>query len=316
MVYQIYPRSFKDTNGDGIGDLNGIISEIETLKALGIGILWISPVYASPNVDFGYDISDYYAIHPDYGTMTEMVDSETNAYYLHLFTKHQPDLNYHNPSVIQEIQNIMEFWLEKGVDGFRCDVINILYKQSLDNSKKRLVLPGSEYYLSKSGVHALLKYFRKTVWDKYKCFTVGETVFVTPEDAKKFIDPKRQELDLVFSFEHVETDQFIVKWFKRKFNLRRFAKVIFKWQTALYWNANYLENHDQPRSVSRFADDHKYWHYASKMLAMLLMTLKGTPFIYQGQEIGMTNFAFINGQMLQMQVFLLRRLGYKSIPIT
>lgn len=360
VVYQIYPRSFKDTDADGIGDLNGIISELHKLKDLGIGIIWLSPVYMSPNADYGYDISDYKTIHPDYGSMADMdrlidlahdldikivmdlvvnhtsdkhpwfeesknpqspyrdyyywrpgkngnppnnwtsffagdcwtYDETAGAYYLHLFTHNQPDLNYHNPKVLAEIEEIMKFWLDKGVDGFRCDVINIIYKTSLEDGKKKLVLPGSEHYLSQPGAHEILKRFHRNVLSKYDCFTVGETVFVIPADADLFCNPSRNELDMVFSFEHVETDQFIVRWFKRRFSPKRFAKVLFKWQTALDWNANYLENHDQPRSVSRFANDKRYWSHSSKMLATLLMTLKGTPFIYQGQEIGMTNFAF------------------------
>lgn len=360
VVYQIYPRSFQDTNGDGIGDLPGIIAHLDKLADLGVGIIWLSPVYPSPNVDYGYDISDYKAIHPEFGTMNDMerliyeanqrdikiimdlvinhtsdqhpwfqqsrdknssyrdyyiwrpgrgkkppnnwsgffgggtwaFDEKSGEYYLHLFAKNQPDLNYHNPKVLEEVKEIMRFWLDKGIAGFRCDVINILYKSSLQNGKPSLILTGSEHYLSQDGTHEILRTLRQEVLDQYDCFTVGETVFVTPKTALDLVDPERKELDMIFSFEHMETDQYIVKWFKRKFRLRPFAETITKWQNALPWNANYFENHDQPRSVSRFGDDGVYWEKSAKLLCIMLFSLRGTPFIYQGQEIGMTNFDF------------------------
>jgi len=360
VIYQIYPKSFQDTNGDGIGDIQGIIDHLDDLKSLGIGILWLSPVYKSPNADNGYDISDYRAIHPDYGTMEDMdkliieankrdiklimdlvinhtsdehpwfqasrdpnspyrdyyywrkgkngklpnnwtsffaedcwtYDAQSDAYYLHLFAKKQPDLNYHNPKVLLEIKDIMRFWLSKGISGFRCDVINIIYKTSLENGRKKLILTGSEHYISQEGAHTILRSLRHDVLNDFDCFTVGETVFVTPEMGKALCDESREELDMIFSFEHMETDQYFVKWFKRKFNAVRFASTLTKWQNELEWNANYLENHDQPRSLSRFGNDKEYWSESAKMLATLLVTLKGTPFIYQGQEIGMTNFDF------------------------
>lgn len=360
VVYQIYPRSFQDTNGDGIGDIPGIIRHLDELKDLGIGIIWLSPVYASPNADNGYDISDYREIHPDYGTMADMecliseakkrdlkiimdlvinhtsdehpwfqqsrdknspyrdyyiwrpgkngkppnnwtsffgegcweYDAESDEYYLHLFAKKQPDLNYHNPRVLEEIKEIIRFWLDKGIAGFRCDVINILYKTNLHNGKKKLALTGSEYYLSQEGTHEILRSLRRDVLDHYDCFTVGETVFVTPQTAGLLCGADRRELDMLFTFEHMETDQLMVKWFKRKFHAGRFGSTITRWQQSLPWNANYLENHDQPRSVSRFGDDGIYWAQSAKMLGMLLLTLRGTPFIFQGEEIGMTNFDF------------------------
>lgn len=367
VVYQIYPRSFFDCNGDGIGDLRGIITKLDYLQDLGIGILWLSPVYPSPNVDYGYDISDYKAIHPEFGTMEDMErlileaakrdikvimdlvinhtsdrhpwfqasldkqspyrdyyiwrpgkgkkppnnwsgffgggtwqrDQKSGEYYLHLFAKNQPDLNYHNPKVLEEVKEIMRFWLDKGIAGFRCDVINILYKSSLEDGKPSLILTGSEHYLSQEGTHRILQTLRKEVLDDYDCFTVGETVFVTPKTALDLVEPARGELDMVFSFEHMETDQYLVKWFKRPFHAGRFGKTLAKWQSALDWNANYFENHDQPRAVSRFGDDGEFWEKSAKLLCVMLLTLRGTPFIYQGQEIGMTNFDFSTMAELQ-----------------
>lgn len=357
VVYQIYPRSFQDSNSDGIGDIKGIISRLESLKELGIGILWLSPVYRSPDEDNGYDISDYKDIDPRYGTMQDMdaliaeckrldiklvmdlvinhtsdqhawfqasrkkqdpytdyyiwrkdngeklpnnwtsffgekcweYDEERKEYYLHLFAKGQPDLNYNNPKIIEEIKDILRFWLDKGVSGFRCDVINVLYKTSLEDGKFRFILKGSEHYISQPGLHKILKELKTDVLDKYDCFTVGETVFVTTNMAKELCD---DELNMLFSFAHMDTDHYIVKWFKRRFHAGRFGNVIAKWQNALEWNANYLENHDQPRSVSRFGNDTDYWEKSSKLLCTMLLTLRGTPYIFQGQEIGMTNFDY------------------------
>ena len=365
VVYHIYPRSFADTNADGIGDLPGIIGKLDYLAELGVGIIWLGPVYRSPDADNGYDISDYRDIDPKFGTMADMAklieqaaqrdirvvmdlvinhtsdehpwfvqsrdkqspyrdyyiwrpgktdargkrlppnnwssffgegcwefDEKSGEYYLHLFAKKQPDLNYENPQVLEEIKDIMRFWLDKGIAGFRCDVINIISKSSLADGKKKLVLTGSEHYLSQPGAHEILRTLRSEVLRGYDCFTVGETVFVTPAMAKELCDESRGELDMIFSFEHMETDQYIVKWFKRRFHAGRFGKTISKWQNALEWNANYLENHDQPRSVSRFGDDKAFPEASAKLLCTMLLSLRGTPFIYQGQEIGMTNFDF------------------------
>jgi oligo-1,6-glucosidase len=367
VVYQIYPRSFADTDGDGMGDIPGILSHLDDLKDLGVGILWLSPVYPSPDADNGYDISDYRGIDPKYGTMEDMeklireaaardirivmdlvinhtsdehewfqksrdrmspyrdyyiwrpgnggkppnnwtgffgegcweYDDKSGEYYMHLFAKKQPDLNYHNPKVIEEIKDVMRFWLDKGVGGFRCDVINVIYKSSLADGKKRLALTGSEHYISQEGTHEILRAFRRDVLSAYDCFAVGETVFVTPKMGRDLCDKNRGELDMIFSFEHMETDQIFVKWFKRRFSPARFGRVIAKWQQELEWNANYLENHDQPRSVSRFGDDGEFWVQSAKMLCVMLFTLRGTPFIYQGQEIGMTNFDFAGMDEIQ-----------------
>lgn len=192
--------------------------------------------------------------------------------------------------MLEEVKDILRFWLRKGVAGFRCDVINILYKDSLEDGKKRLALTGSEHYLSLEGTHEILRQLRE-VLDEYNAFAVGEAVFVTPRQARDLCGRDRGELDMVFSFAHMECDQYWIKWFKRKFRPKVFFDCLVKWQTELDWNALYLENHDQPRSIPRFGSE-AYWRESGKLLATLLLTLRGTPFIYQGQEIGMVNFDF------------------------
>ncbi|MHB1454025.1 MAG: glycoside hydrolase family 13 protein [Saccharofermentanales bacterium] len=360
VVYQVYPRSYQDSDGDGIGDLRGIISRLDHIAGLGANVIWLSPVYRSPNDDNGYDISDYRGIHPDFGTMADMEelilqagrrgigivmdlvinhtsdehewfmasrdpsgrfrgyyfwregvrggppnnwtsffggsawqkDEAGGGYYLHLFSKKQPDLNYHNPEVLREIKEIMQFWLQKGIVGFRCDVINIIWKTSLDNGRPSLILTGSEHYVSQDGAHRILKELRQDVLSRFDCFTVGETVFVTPATAVTLCSDEAKELDMVFAFEHMECDQIIVKWFKRKFHPANLFRIISRWQQAVVWNAVYLENHDQPRSVSRFISTPEFRSAGAKALSMMLLSLRGTPYIYQGQEIGMTNFDF------------------------
>lgn len=358
-VYQIYPRSFCDSDGDGIGDIPGIISKLDYLHDLGIRVIWLSPVYASPNDDNGYDISDYKAINPEFGTMADMdrLIAETakrgikiimdlvinhtsdehewfrrakageekyrnyyiirkgknsglpnnwgnffaecpwekfgdDEYYLHLFSKKQPDLNWHNPEVYEEIKDILRFWLDKGIAGFRCDIINVLWKESLEDGIKHPILTGREHYLSREGTHDILRRLRSDVLDRYDCFTVGETVMADLKAANEFCAPERRELDMIFAFELTECDQVIVKWFKIKFRPVKLMNTLFKWQKGLGWNTLYFENHDLPRSVSRFGDDKKYRAESAKMLGAILFTLKGTPFIYQGEEIGMTNADF------------------------
>ena len=360
IIYQIYPMSFCDSNGDGIGDLPGIISRLDYLQRLGVGALWLSPVYPSPNKDNGYDISDYCEIHPNYGTLADMdrliaeakkrdiriimdlvinhtsdrhewfqksrrreepytdfyiwrkgekgkkptnwgsffgedcweYDEVRGEYYLHLFAKEQPDLNYHNEKVIAAIEDVMRFWLDRGVAGFRCDVINIIYKEAIKNGRWRPALTGCEYYLSTPGCHRVLHRLNRDVLSRHDAFTVGETVFVTPKMADDLVNPQREELCTVFSFEHMETDCFKIKWFLRKFKPDRFFACLTKWQNSLPWNTVYFENHDQPRSVSRYGNDAEYHDQSAKVLATLLLTLRGTPFLYEGEEIGMTNFDF------------------------
>ena len=361
VVYQIYPRSFYDTNADGIGDLPGIIKKLDYLADLGINAIWLSPIYKSPDDDNGYDIADYKSVDPKFGTMEDfdrlvaeakkrgigiVMDlvinhtsdehewfqkalagdpkyqdyyiiregkdgklpnnwgnffaecpwapfGDTGKYYLHLFSKKQPDLNWHNPAVLEEVKGILRFWLEKGVMGFRCDVINVIYKNSLENGRPSPILTGMEHYLSTEGCHEILRELRK-VLDEYGAFTVGETVFVDIPKAKDLTDPERKELDMVFAFEHMEVDQVIVKWFKTWLDPHRLMKCLAKWQQGMDWNSIYFENHDQPRFISRFSDSKGYREKASMMMAGLQMTLRGTPYVFQGQEIGMTNADFEN----------------------
>lgn len=359
IIYQIYPRSFLDSNGDGVGDIPGIIRRLDYLRELGVGAIWLCPVYRSPNADNGYDVSDYRSVNPEYGTMADMdrlireaarrgirvimdlvlnhtstehpwfqksrdrrgpytdyyywsrgdgdggapnnwtgffgadcwdFDPERCEYYLHLFDRSQADLNYHNPAVLDEIKDIMRFWLNKGVAGFRLDVANVIWKESLESSKKQPILTGMEHYLSNDGCHKILRQLRK-VLDEYDAFAIGEAVFVTPTMARDLCGWDRKELDMVFSFEHMECDQRFVKWLKKKCKPKDFFDCLIRWQRGLEWNAIYLENHDQPRSIPRFGS-RKYWKKSGKLLAALLLTMRGTPFIYQGQEIGMTGFDF------------------------
>ncbi|MBR5261435.1 MAG: alpha-glucosidase [Oscillospiraceae bacterium] len=356
VIYQIYPRTFCDSTGSGCGDLQGIISKLDYIKELGVDAIWLSPVYQSPGCDNGYDISDYRAIDPLFGTMDDMqelidkakergiriimdlvinhtssehdwfqrsrrrepgyedyyiwrdepnnwtgffgggtwtFDEVRGQYYLHLFDKGQPDLNWYCPWVMEEVMGILDFWLGKGIAGFRCDVINIIYKNTLEDSTKKSIVNGIEYYNSTEGCHEILRTLRRDVLDKYDAFAVGETVFVTPQQGRALCEPDRKELDQIFSFEHVEVDQIIVKWMKTKFVPEKLFRTIDKWQRSLSWNTLYFENHDQPRSVSRFGDDSPRWHNLSaKALATLLLTMRCTPYVYAGQEIGMTNFDF------------------------
>ena len=360
VVYQIYPRSYLDTNGDGIGDLRGIISKLDYLQDLGINAIWLSPIYASPDDDNGYDIADYKSVHPHFGTLEDFDElvregkkrgigivmdlvinhtsdehewfqkalagdetyqdyyiiregkngglpnnwgnffaecpwtpfGDTGKYYLHLFSKKQPDLNWHNPAVLEEVKGILRFWLDRGVMGFRCDVINVIYKNTLADGKRRIALTGMEHYLSTQGCHDILRTLRTEVLDPYGAFTVGETVFVDLQKAKDLTDPARKELDMVFAFQHMECDQVFLKWFKTWLSPKRLMKCLVKWQTGLDWNACYFENHDQPRFISRFTDSAGFRKEASTMMAGLQMTLRGTPYVYEGQEIGMTNGDF------------------------
>ncbi len=358
VVYQIYPRSFQDSNSDGVGDIRGIIGKIPYLKQLGVSIVWLSPVYMSPNDDNGYDISNYRDILPEFGSfqdMKELIDKlheegikivmdlvvnhtsdehpwfvksaqgdpkyrdyyfwkpeknnwtsffggsawsynqERKMYYLHLFSRKQPDLNWDNPDVREEVKDICRFWLDNGVDGFRCDVINIIAKRvGLPKGRFNIALVGKEHYLDQPKIHDFLKELHDEVLEKYDCFTVGETVLITPEKALEYIAEDKNELDMVFQFEHMGADNYYVKWFMKRFSPMNLKRPLAKWQNRLQgkgWNTLYLENHDQPRSLSRFGNP-GYRNESAKMLATIIYFQQGTPFIYQGQEIGMENAAF------------------------
>lgn len=367
VVYQIYPRSFCDSNGDGIGDINGITEKLDYLKELGINVIWISPVYQSPNDDNGYDISDYQAIMKEFGTMEDFdrmlaaahergirilmdlvvnhtsdehkwfvesrksqdnpyrdyyiwrpakdgglpnnwgsafsgpaweYDEKTDMYYLHLFSKKQPDLNWDNPKVRQEVFDMMNWWLDKGVDGFRMDVISLISKkEGLPDGT-----PGINGYAScdetANGphVHEYLQEMREKVLNNADTMTVGECAGVTLEEAKKYASSSEKELNMVFQFEHMGVDSNEKgKWCTKKMDLRDLKEILSKWQKGLEniaWNSLYWENHDQPRSVSRFGNDKEYWEASAKMLATCLHMMQGTPYVYQGEELGMTNTVF------------------------
>lgn len=369
VIYQIYPRSFKDSNGDGIGDLKGITSKLDYLKELGIDVIWLSPVYKSPNDDNGYDISDYQDIMDEFGTMEDFdellakahqkgikiimdlvvnhssdehawfvksksskdndkrdyyiwkpgvngkeptnwesffsgsvwqYDENTGEYYLHLFSKKQPDLNWENPKLRQEVYCMMKWWLDKGIDGFRMDVINLISKDQ--RYLQGEVKPGKKYgdgaknYMNGPKVHAFLQEMNKKVLSQYDIMTVGETPGVTPEEAKFYTSEDRHELNMVFQFEHMDVGSGPEgKWSNLPWKLTELKQIMSRWQKGLEsegWNSLYWENHDQPRSVSRFGNDQEYREQSAKMLATCLHMMKGTPFIYQGQEIGMTNVKF------------------------
>ena len=368
VIYQIYPRSFMDSNGDGIGDLQGIISRLDYLKYLGIDVIWLSPVYKSPNDDNGYDISDYRAIMDEFGTMEDFdallagahergirivmdlvvnhtsdehkwfmesrkskdneyrdyyiwregkgaktppnnwgacfggsawqYDEETKMYYLHLFSKKQPDLNWDNPKVREEVFDMMRWWCDKGIDGFRMDVISMISKtaQMPDVEVNGLYGDFGPYCVHGPNVHKYLQEMNEKVLSQYDIMTVGETAGVTTELAKQYAGEDTHELNMVFQFEHVESDGKYGKWTDEKMPLTTLKKTLSRWQTDLYgkaWNSLFWDNHDQPRAVSRFGDDRpQYREMSAKMLATCLHMLQGTPYVYQGEELGMTNYPF------------------------
>lgn len=370
-VYQVYPRSFMDSNGDGIGDIRGIIQKLDYLRYLGIDVIWLSPVYQSPNDDNGYDISDYQAIMKEFGTMEDFYelleeahrrglkvimdlvvnhtsdehawfaasrkdrdnpyrdyyfwrqgkedgsepnnwgsvfsgsawqyDEQTQMYYLHMFSKKQPDLNWDNEAVRTTVFDMMAWWCEKGIDGFRMDVISMISKvPGLPDGEKSDGLYGdaTPYVVHGPNVHRYLREMNERVLSRYDIMTVGETAGVTTEEAQKYAGEDAGELNMVFQFEHVDLDAVYGKWGYRKPELRLLRDTLTKWQTKLSdkaWNSLYLENHDQPRSVSRFGDDRsEYRELSAKMLASCIYFMQGTPYIYQGQELGMTNYPFTN----------------------
>lgn len=353
VIYQIYPRSFNDSNNDGIGDINGIIEKLDYLEKLGVGAIWLSPVYKSPNDDNGYDISDYEDIMDEFGSMEDMdrlievaneknikiimdlvvnhtsdehrwfieakkgkdnryrdyyiwenpdkdngypnklrstfsgpaweFDKESGQYYLHLFSKKQPDLNWENEKMRKDIYKMMNYWIDKGIGGFRLDVIDLIGKKPMD-------------MITSNGpkLHELLNEMNKETFGKHDLLTVGETWGATPEIAKLYSSSDRDELSMVFQFEHIGLDQIegMDKWDLKEFKVSDLKKVFSKWQYELEdegWNSLFWNNHDLPRIVSRWGNDKEYREKSAKMLAILLHMLKGTPYIYQGEEIGMTN---------------------------
>lgn len=369
VVYQVYPRSFNDSNGDGIGDIKGITEKLDYLKELGIDVIWLSPVYKSPNDDNGYDISDYKDIMDEFGTMADweellaevhnrdmklimdlvvnhssdehawfaesrkskdnpyrdyyiwrpgkdgrepnnwestfsgsawQYDEATDEYFLHIFSKKQPDLNWENETLRHEVYDMMNWWLDKGIDGFRMDVINFISKEEglpdAPNPEGKKYVGGGQFYINGPKIHDYLQEMHQEVMAKHDILTVGEMPGASVEDAKLYTDPNRKELNMVFTFEHMDLDSGPGgKWNFKPLRLRDLKENITKWQTGLHgvgWNSLYLNNHDQPRMVSRFGDDKKYRVESAKMLGTFLHMLQGTPYVYQGEEIGMTNIRF------------------------
>ncbi len=377
VVYQVYPRSFQDSDGDGIGDLRGVIDRLDHLDALGVDVVWLSPVYPSPQDDNGYDISDYQDIDPTFGTLADFdellaeahergirvvmdlvvnhtsdehpwfvesrsstdspkrdwywwrppreglapgapgaeptnwhsffsgsawqLDEASGEYYLHLFSRKQPDLNWENPQVRQAVYAMMRWWLDRGVDGFRMDVINMISKDlplrdgtPIDGGPWG---DGSPSYICGPRIHEFLQEMHREVFaDRTgRLLTVGEMPAVTVEDAVLFTDPARREVDMVFQFEHVGLDHGEHKWDRQPLRLVELKESLGRWQEGLAevgWNSLYWNNHDQPRAVSRFGDDGEFRVESAKLLATVLHLHRGTPYVYQGEELGMTNVPF------------------------
>lgn len=354
-VYQIYPISFCDSDGDGKGDLKGILSKLDYLSSLGIHNLWLSPIYVSPMRDMGYDIADYYAINPIFGTMEdfatlvkeaekrdikiimdlvvnhtssdhpwfqealkapdskyrdyyifrkgengkrpnnwtssfggsawEEVEGEKGTYYLHLYGKEQPDLNWHNEEVYQEVKKILNFWMDKGVYGFRCDVISEIYKTSFEDGKKRKISEpvGAEHFIAQKGCHQILKRLRKEAIQPRHGVLIGELYGVDDKQAQEFLDG---ELDTLFGFEITDTKSLL----RQRIRPKDFKNVLVKWQENVSCNGNYLENHDQHRSVGKYVKRGRDEIAGAKMLLTLLCALKGVPFFYQGQELALVDY--------------------------
>ncbi len=370
VVYQIYPRSFKDSNGDGIGDINGITGKLDYLRDLGVDVLWLSPVYQSPGDDNGYDISDYEAINPEFGTMADFeqllseahqrklkivmdlvvnhssdehrwfqesrrskdnpyrdwyiwkpaknggppnnwgsvfggsawaFDELSGEYYLHSFSPKQPDLNWENPAVRTEIYAMMRRWCERGIDGFRMDVITMISKDQ--RFPDGVVHEGSKYgdfgpyCIHGPRIHEFLQEMNREVLSSFDLLTVGECGGITPENAPLYAGLDGRELDMFFQFEHVDSwDPPFGKWTEARFDFIKHKKIFFKWQNAIAgraWMALFLSNHDQPRMVSRFGNDEPQWRERSaKLLALSVHLFRGTPYLYEGDELGMSNVPF------------------------
>lgn len=365
VAYQIYPRSFMDSNGDGIGDIQGVISKLDYLQELGIDVIWICPIYTSPNDDNGYDISDYKGIMEDFGTMADFdqllkevherdmklimdlvinhtsdehpwfiesrsskdnpyrdyyiwhpgkngkepnnwesifsgsaweFDSKTNEYYMHVFSRRQPDLNWENPTVRKELYEMVNWWLDKGIDGFRVDAISHIKKvpgyPDLPNPKKLKYVPSFKGHMNRDGIQIFLQELNKETFAKYDIMTVGEANGVKADQAEEWVSEENGIFNMIFQFEHLDL------WGKSVtggIDIHSLKETFTNWQTGLHgmgWNALFLENHDQPRSVSTWGNSEEYWEKSAKCLATMYFLMQGTPFIYQGQEIGMTNVKF------------------------
>ena len=365
VAYQIYPRSFKDSNDDGIGDIEGIISKLDYLKNLGVDIIWICPMYKSPNDDNGYDISDYKAIMDEFGTMKDFdkllqkvhekgmkliidlvinhtsdehkwfiesrsskdnpkrdfyiwrdgkngkepnnwesifkgsawkYDKNTDQYFLHLFSKKQPDLNWKNEDVRKELYKMINWWLDKGIDGFRVDAISHIKKEDglkdMPNPKKLEYVPSFDKHMNVEGIQKYLKELKENTFDKYDIITVGEANGVNINEAPQWVGEKDGKFNMIFQFEHLDlwdVDR------EEQSTVKKLKEVLSKWQEGLEgvgWNALFIENHDIQRVVSTLGDDKNFWEESSKALALIYFMQKGTPFIYQGKEIGMTNVKF------------------------
>ncbi len=370
VVYQIYPRSFNDSNGDGVGDIPGIIQKLDHIQELGANVIWLSPVYKSPMNDNGYDISDYREIAPEFGTMADMEkllfeadkrgikivmdlvvnhtsdqhpwfqesrsskdnpkrdwyiwkdakedgsepnnwesfftpkawkwDEATEQYYLHLFADEQPDLNWANPEVRHAVYDMMHFWLKKGLGGFRMDVINMIGKPSdfPDATIFDQGVAGWEHWANNMLCHQYLREMHEEVLQHYDVITVGETPFTSTLDGRFYSCPERKEISMIFQFEHVSIDREEHNAVKKPFDLMQYKSIMTKWQEDLHgngWNSVYWSNHDQPRAVSRYGNDSdEYRKTSAKMLGTVLHMMNGTPYIYQGEELGMTNKHFNN----------------------
>ena len=364
VCYQIYPKSFMDSNGDGIGDLKGIISKLDYIKYLGIDVIWVCPIYQSPNEDNGYDISDYQDIMDEFGTMEDFdrllaevhkrgmklimdlvvnhtsdehpwfiesksspdspkrdwyiwsdgaedvlpnnwesifsgsaweYDKASGQYYLHVFAKKQPDLNWENKEMREEVYRMINWWLDKGIDGFRIDAIShIKKKEGFPNAEAddQSQIPGFSFYTNQEGIHDILQELKERTFSRYDIMTVGEASGVSSENSDPWVNEEIGAFNMVFQFEHLALWE---KGSETELDLAAYKAIMNKWQTGLHgkgWNALFIENHDKPRIVSTLGDDQKYWKESAKMLGAMYFFMQGTPFIYQGQEIGMTNVSF------------------------
>ncbi|MDX5475770.1 MAG: alpha,alpha-phosphotrehalase [Bacillaceae bacterium] len=370
VVYQIYPKSFNDTTGNGVGDIQGVIEKLDYLKELGVDVIWLTPIYKSPQRDNGYDISDYFSIHKEYGTMDDFdqllqeahnrdikiimdivvnhtstehewfqqakeskenpfrdyyiwkdsksdgseptnweskfggnawkYDEKTGQWYLHLFDVTQADLNWENEELRKKLYEMMTFWFEKGVDGFRLDVINLISKDQNFPDDDGTVPPGDgrKFYTDGPRVHEFMQEMNKKVFSKYDSMTVGEMSSTTIDHCIKYTRPDRNELSMTFNFHHLKVDYpGGDKWTVADFDFQQLKDILSTWQEEMYkgdgWNALFWCNHDQPRVVSRYGDDKKYHNESAKMLATSMHLMRGTPYIYQGEEFGMTNPGFV-----------------------